>query len=214
MVGSEGVRPTVPGAEVRSARAWRTAFFGVLVALLIGAAWIGMRGGNWRYTRVVDPPGVLREVRLLKELVTVRYSIQKVAGLTEAKQPFGSESILLIVQANVLGGVDLAELRETDIRVKDPKTVRIGLPPARILHVYLDEKKTQVWDRTKTWWTPWVPYSKDLEQRARLTALESVKQEAVDMGILREAQSSAETMIRGLLRPMGFEVVEFYRPST
>jgi hypothetical protein len=197
-----------------SARGWRAAFFAVLFALLAGGAWMFFARGGSRSSLAADPPGVLREIRLLKELVTVRYSIQKVAGLTEQKQPFGSESILLIVQAMVLGGVDLSELRETDIRVKGPRTVAIGLPPARILHVYLDENKTQVWDRTKTWWTPWVPYSKDLEQRARLAALDSVKQEALDMGILKEAQTSAETMIRGLLRPLGFETVAFYRPST
>lgn len=193
---------------------WRTAFAVVLALLLSGAAFVLIRESKSRYERVVAPPGVLREIRLLKELVTVRYSIQKVTGLTEAKRPFGSESILLIVQAKVLGGVDLAELRDTDIRVKDPKTVSIGLPPARILHVYLDDKQTQVWDRRITWWTPWVPYSKDLEQRARLAALDSVQKEAVDMGILTEAQRSAETMIRGLLRPLGFENVEFYRPAT
>jgi hypothetical protein len=32
------------------------------------------------------------------------------------------------------------------------------LPPSKILHVEFDEKSTKVWDRTKTWWTPWVPY--------------------------------------------------------
>jgi hypothetical protein len=193
---------------------WRAAFTAVAAMLLAAAGFILVRETKSRYERAADPPGVLREIRMLKELVTVRYSIQKVAGLTEPKQPVGSESILLIVQAKVLGGVDLAEMREADIRVKGPKTVAIGLAPARILHVYLDENHTQVWDRTKTWWTPWVPYSKDLEQRARLSALESVRQEAIDMGILREAQQSAETMIRGLLRPLGFETVEFYRPST
>ena len=195
------------------ARGWRAAFFFAVLLLLAGAL-LWYRGAGSRSLVTADPPGVVREIQQLKELVTVRYSIQKVAGLTEQKQPFGSESILLIVQAQVLGGVDLSEMRETDVHVKGPGRVAIGLPPARILHVYLDEKKTQVWDRTKTWWTPWVPYSKDLEQRARLAAMDSVKQEALDMGILKDAQTSAETMIRGLLRPLGFETVEFYRPAT
>lgn len=173
---------------------------GLLLLFLAGRPWL------YQYT---DSPAILREVRLLKELVTVRYSIQKVAGLKEDKQPFGSESILLIVQAKALAGIDLAELNEADIRVKDRKTVAIRLPPPRILHVYLDEKQTKVWDRTKTWWTPWVPYDLNLEQKARLMALDAVRQEALDMGILKDAQASAETLIRGLLRPLGFENVEF-----
>ncbi len=157
---------------------------------------------------------MVREIRLLKELVTVRYSIQKVAGLTENKTPFGSESILLIVQAKVLGGVDLSEMREQDIQLKSAKAVSIGLPAPEILHVYLDENQTKVWDRTKTWWTPWVPYDKDLEQKARRAALDSVRKEALDMGILKDSESSAETTIRGLLRPLGFDTVEFYRART
>jgi hypothetical protein len=197
-----------------SAAFWRTAFLIAVSILLIGAALLLLRPARSAYLRVANPPGILREISLLKELVTVRYRIQKVTGLTEARKPFGSESILLIVQAQVLAGIDLSELREEHIRVKDQRTVSIGLPPPRILHVYLDEKQTQVWDRTKTWWTPWVPYSKDLEQKARLAAIQSIAEEADNMGILGEAQASAEALIRGLLRPLGFENIEFYRPST
>ncbi len=180
---------------------------GSLVAV-VGLVLLFLTGRPLLYN-LSDSPSILREVRLLKELVTIRYSIQKVAGLREDKQPFGSESILLIVQAKALAGIDLAELSEGDIQVKDRKTVSIHLPPPRILHVYLDEKKTQVWDRSKTWWTPWIPYDINLEQKARMLAIDAIKQEALDMGILKDAQSSAETLIRGLLRPLGFEKVEF-----
>jgi hypothetical protein len=186
-----------------------------LIAVILLVAALGLlvlrharESGLWTDT---DPAGVLHEVRMLKELVTVRYSIQKVAGLTEQTQPFGSESILLIVQAKVLGGVDLSDLSEGDIRVRGPHAVAIRLPEPQILHVYLDEKNTKVWDRTKTWWTPWVPYDLDLEKKARLAALDSVRQEALDMGILKDAESSAQTLIRGLLEPLGFKTVEFPR---
>ena len=56
--------------------------------------------------------------------------------------------------------------------------MEIKLPAARILHVDLDEKNTKVWDRSKTWWAPWVPFDIDLEKKARLAALDSVKQQA------------------------------------
>lgn len=198
----------------RPAAFWRAAFLAAMVLLVACAGLLLLRPAGPAYLRTANPSGILREISLLKELVTVRYSIQKVTGLVEPKKPFGSESILLIVQAKVLAGIDLAQLREEHIQVKDSRTVAIGLPAPRILHVYLDEKQTQVWDRTKTWWTPWVPYSKDLEQRARLAAIASIEQEAESMGILKDAQAGAEAMIRGLLRPLGFEQVEFYPPSS
>ena len=51
--------------------------------------------------RVLDPPAVVKEIQRLSELVTVKYSIQKVVGLKEEKVPFGSEQVLLMVQADV-----------------------------------------------------------------------------------------------------------------
>ena len=64
------------------------------------------------------------------------------------------------------------------------------------LNAFIDEKETKVWDREKTWWTPWVPFSLDLEQRARLAGLDAAKKAALEMGILTQAQRNAETSIR------------------
>lgn len=179
------------------------------VALIAIAAFVALLMYDRRARfAVYEPAGILREVQPLRELVTVRYSIQKVSGLTEDKVPVGSESILVVVQAQVFGGVDLARLRDQDIHVSG-RNVEIQLPAARILHVDLDEKNTKVWDRSKTWWAPWVPYDIDLEKKARLAALDSVRQEALEMGILLEAKVNAQNLIRALLRPLGFDQVRF-----
>src|ERR1017187_6366259 len=100
--------------------------------------------------RVVDAPAVVKEIQQLSELVTVRYSIQKVIGLKEEKVPFGSEQVLLMVQADVLGGVDLAGLSTNDVQIAPNNTVTARLPAAKVLHVYGDENQTRVWDRSKT----------------------------------------------------------------
>jgi|ERR1041384_1373588 hypothetical protein len=153
--------------------------------------------------RVVDAPAILQQVQQLNELVTVKYSIQKVIGLKEEKVPFGSESLLLMVQATVLGGVDLASLTPQAVSISSDDHVIIQLPPPKIMHVFVSDKETKVWDRDKTWWTPWVAYNVELEQKARLAALESVQVAAQDMGILKEAQQNAETTIRNFLRTVG-----------
>ncbi len=165
------------------------------------------------FTRVVaDPPALLRQIQKLSELVTVKYTVQKVVGLTEQKVPLGSESILLIVQAQVLGGVDLSQMKDRDFEPLSARKFMIRLPEPKIMHVFVDEKETKVWDRTKTWWTPWVPYSPDLEQRARAMALDSVRKAAIDMGILKDAERNAQTTIREFLRAVGVEVVLFDSP--
>ena len=161
--------------------------------------------------RVVDAPAVVKEIQRLSELVTVKYSIQKVVGLKEEKVPFGSEQVLLMVQADVLGGVDLAAVSANDVQIAANNLITVRLPPPKVMHVSVDEKQTRVWDRSKTWWTPWVPYDPELEQKARLAALEAVQAAALEMGILSNAQVNAEKTIRGFLRTVGVESVRFER---
>jgi hypothetical protein len=140
--------------------------------------------------------------------VTVKYGIEKVVGMKEDKSPVGSESILLLVQGKVLAGVDLAELKPDDVIVnRGVVNIRLGQP--HIQEAFIDEKNTKVWDRSITWWTPWVSPDVDLEHKARLQAIEDIKKAALDMGILGEAKRNAEMDIRGVLRAFGIEKVEF-----
>ncbi len=155
----------------------------------------------------LDPPSILVQVQQLNELATVRYSIQKVIGLKEDKLPLGTEAILLIVQASVQAGIDLGSLKQDDITIRSDGTVVLKLPAPKILSVSIDEKETKVWDRSITWWTPWVPYSLDFEQRARIAGVEAIKKGAIDMGILVQAERNAAASIKGLLGLTGIKPV-------
>jgi hypothetical protein len=179
----------------------------VLLALLFVVG-----GFLWLVSRIegrpdLDPPAIVTQVQQLSQLTTVRYTVQKVVAIEEPKYPVGLESILLILQASVEAGIDLASLREQDVTRDSTGAIRLRLPAAQILNVIVNEKETKVWDRRKTWWAPWTPYSKDLEQRARMTGLESIKKAALDMGILRQAERNAETSIRSLLTLAGVKSV-------
>ena len=157
---------------------------------------------------IVDSAAVIKEIRPLNELVTVKYGIEKVVGMKEDKSPVGTESILLLVQGKVLAGVDLAELKADDVIVNHG-VVNIRLAPPHIQEAFIDEKNTKVWDRSITWWTPWVSPDVDLEHKARLQALEDIKKAALDMGILGEAKRNAEMDIRSVLQAFGIRKVDF-----
>lgn len=171
-----------------------------LVALLGGIA-------VWQFARRSDPAldsrAVVAQVQRLNQLTTVRYTVQKVVDLEEPRQPVGSERILLVLEAAVTAGVDLASLTAADVGVERGGAVVIRLPRARLLSVAVEEESTRVWDRSKTWWTPWIPYGRDLERRARLQGMEAARQAALEMGILDQAQRNAEDAIRGLLSLVG-----------
>ena len=151
-------------------------------------------------------PAVIREVEKLNQVVTVKETVQRVVGLTEPKEPFGEESILIMVQGRATAGVDLSCVTESDVLFTRSRTVTLKLPRAKLLDVFLDEKQTKVWDRHVTWWTPWVPPDPDLEHKARLIALEDVRSAALQAGILGQAQRNAELAISAFLGALGLEV--------
>lgn len=193
---------------------WKIATFAAIfacVALLITLFVVlhlqAMFGPRW-----VDSPTVITQVRSLKQLVTVRYSIQRVVGLREPRVPLGEESILLMIQGEALAGVDLDSFTPRDISYSGTRTVTITLPSAKLFNVFLDEKDTKVWDRQITWWTPWVAPDPDLEHQARLRGLADVRNAALSMGILEQAQKNAQAAIRDFLRAFDVETRFKTRP--
>jgi hypothetical protein len=168
-----------------------------------------LKPGGPVFRRTLDAPDMLHEIRDLNELVTVRYTVQKVVGMNESKSPLGSEKILLMVQAKVLAGVDLSSLTQSDVSMLHKHSARVRLGAPRIFEAFLDEKFTQVWDRSITWWTPWVSPSLDLEHKVRMQAIEDVKASAVQMGILEEARKNAQMDIRKILNAFGIDKLEF-----
>jgi Protein of unknown function (DUF4230) len=176
------------------------AFLALLIFTFASLHWRSAFGARW-----LDSNAIVTQVKPLKQLVTVRYSIQHVVGLREPKVPLGEESILLMVQGEALAGVDLEGVTSRDIAYSRARTVSITLPRAKLFNVFLDEKETKIWDRQITWWTPWVAPDPDLEHQARLRAIDEVRNGALSMGILDQAQKNAETAIRDLLRSFDLE---------
>jgi hypothetical protein len=157
----------------------------------------------------LSPSAVLRQIQQLNQLVSVKYAVQKVIGFEEQKVPLGTEKLLIFVQAEVLAGIELDKLAPGDLTLTHPGALSIALPPPRILHIVIDDNQTKVWDRSITWWTPWVPYNPDLERQARLAARNAIQQAALDMGILDAARGNAELAIRQLAGNLGIKEVVF-----
>lgn len=185
---------------------------GVLMGVLLSLVFL--RGGwgtskDGVLTKVVDPPVVVTQIRALRELVSVKYRVQKVVAIEEQKIPFGTERILLFVQAEIAAGVDLGELNEEYVKELADGTLAISLPKPKITSVVIDDNQTRIWDRQVTWWTPWVAYNQDLERQARLVAKADCEKAALEMGILSQAQRNAEDAIRTFLQQTGNKNVRF-----
>ena len=183
----------------------------VLVLALLGLTYFNRM--ERQLNLASNPPALLLQIQKMNELVSVKYSVQKVVGLEERKQPLGTEKLLLIVQAKVGAGIDMGRLRKVDLNRDGKGAYVVRLPEAEILYVAIDERETKVWDRQVTWWTPWVPYNVDLERQARMLATEEIKTAAINMGILAEARRQAEAAIRNLLEAFGVTDIRFRKAT-
>ncbi|HEX4169039.1 MAG TPA: DUF4230 domain-containing protein, partial [Bryobacteraceae bacterium] len=171
-----------------NAQRWKLVSIVSLVAFVTLLAYSTLQS---KLGQSVAPDAVVTQVQKLNQLVTVRYRIQRVVSMTEEAQPVGAESILLMVEGDVEGGIDLSKVSAKDVAADDAGILTITLPPPVVLNAGLDEKKTKVWDRHVTWWTPWVPSDPELEHKARLKAIDEVRQAALDMGLMDQAKTNA-----------------------
>jgi len=197
MASPESIEKTGRVMKWAVALALSSSFLVVLVLGLLLFTRLGSVFGIGPMT--TDSNSVLAQVKKLDQLVTVKYSVQRIVGIKEEHQPVGEESILLMVEGQVLAGVDLSSLKSGDIRIAGGHHASVAVPRAKVMHVFLDEHKVKVWDRRITWWTPWIAPDPDLEHRARLTALDDIKAAAIEMGILEDAQRNAQSAIQSFL---------------
>ena len=183
-----------------------------LGVFLIGGVWLGFKihqtlGGS---TTVYNTATVVKQVQTLSQLVTVKYVMEKIVVHEDVKWYYGGDNrVLMIAHGIVKAGVDLEKLKPEDLEF-DAKTKRVTLrlPNAQITDCYLDEKKTQIVERTTGLLRT---FDKDLEQTARLFAVEDIRRGARAAGILKDADERARAQLEKFFQQMGYEV-EFRSP--
>lgn len=161
---------------------------------------------------VVRPtPNVLRAVQDLARLETVTFHMERVVDLREEQShAFGlvhaEDAILLVAVGEVVAGVDLAALRPEDVRVEPAKRrASITLPPPQVFTARLDSERTHVHSRTTDLLAR---RAEGLESRARQEAERSIRQGALESGVLDRARHSAERTVGSLVRSLGYDEVE------
>ncbi len=180
----------------------------LVLIVFIAGLWGGYVGprlmGILSRPRVLGTATVLKQVQTLAEFVTVKYVMEKVVILEDVKW-YGENRVLLVAHGVVKAGVDFKQLSEEDVQVSG-KTVSLHLPPPKITDAYLDEKHTQVIERTTGVLRL---FDKDLEQTARQNAQADIQRAARESGILKDADERARDQLKVLFLQLGFEKVEF-----
>lgn len=173
----------------------------VLLAGIIIGFLIPHLQNQGRTARFYDTPTILKQIQGLSELVTVKYVLERVVVVEDVKW-YGENRVMLVVNGVVKAGVDLSRLTAQDIKV-DGTNLVISLPPGQITDVYIDEKNTQVVERSTGLLRR---FDKDLEQNARRQAVDELRRSARYSGILTDAERQAKAQLKLLFSNLGFSV--------
>jgi hypothetical protein len=157
-----------------------------------------------------DTPNVITAIRDLARLESAEFHIERVIDLTETQRRFfgmvqAKDAILLVAAGDVTAGVDLAELRDSDVVVdKQAGSIEISLPPAKILSTRLDNERTYVHTR-KT--DALAERKESLETEARRRAEQTLETAAKEGRILERAEKNAHKTLEMLARSFGYQRV-------
>ncbi len=180
---------------------------GILLGMLglgmLTGWWVGRWMGSGATPKIADSPTMIRQVQGLNQLVSVKYVLEKVILVEDAKW-YGDSRVLMVANGVAKAGVDLSRLQPEDF-VVEANRVRVTLPRPQLLDVYLDDRRTQVIERTTGVLRE---FDKGLEQEARRQAVDQMRLAVRDAGIFRDAEERARLQVEGLLGRAGFEEVE------
>jgi hypothetical protein len=212
----------VAAEPVRRTRILPAVALAVLLGLLGGVAALTLflhtaKTGVWdrlaslvsaRTTRIdTSQPTVVMQIRRLARLESVAFTMDKmVSGDREGRLLpafLTGDRVLLEVHGEADAGVDLGQLAPGDVQVKG-KSVHVHLPPAQIFTVALDDAKTHVYQRQTGLL---VPVDPSLEGEVRQSAVENLRQSAMDAGILATAHHNACATVTRLLLGLDFRQV-------
>ena len=175
---------------------------GVIVGLLLG----GGLSQLINPTPTISSTIVLDRIQALSDLTTVRYNFNGVIT-SQVQMPgilatlYGQQLALMAV-GHINAGMDLSQLTPADVTLVD-NILTVKLPPPRLQDCFLNEQDSYVVARDTGIFANDAP---NLDTEARRYAVQQFRNQAVEQGILNDAQAQAQqviTELAGALNPDG-----------
>lgn len=159
-----------------------------------------------------NPTLIVNQLNDLARLETASVEVEKVITAernSEALWGALGETLIFVANGKVVAGIDFAEMGDADIRVVDQQTIWVHLPTARIFDdlPVLDNEKSYVADRDTGLLTRADP---ELETQVRQAAESTIREEAINSGVVALAETNAQTFMEDFLTEFGFTNIVFY----
>jgi len=159
-----------------------------------------------------DSTLIVNQINDLARLETASVDLEKVITAERGSDAlFGtfSESMVFVANGTVVAGIDFQEMQDADLKVVDPETVWVHLPQAKIFAdlPVLDNEESYVADRDTGLFVNADP---ELETEVRRVAESTIREEAVETGIVDVADGNAQAVMESFFVSLGFTNVVFY----
>lgn len=189
----------------------------LLAAGVIGTMWFAVRQTQTYVTsftkpreQVMDLGVLVTRVQALNRLETESMRIVHIGTISQSYEyvpnSIAGDELTLYAVGDVIAGMDLSQLKKTDVRREPNGTIVMRLPPSQILVSRVDNRETHVVARKTGLFRREDP---DLEGRARQYAEQAIRNEAMRRGILDQATQNGQLRVADLLRTLGFQRVRF-----
>jgi len=129
--------------------------------------------------------------------------MEKVVLLQDVKW-YGENRLLMVAHGVARAGVNLNTIEAKDLVIQGTR-IRVQLPRAAVSEVFLDDRRTQIIERSTGLLRE---FDKDLEQDARRQAVDQIRVAAVSAGMLKDADERARLQVTAILRSLGFTEVD------
>ena len=154
--------------------------------------------------RKYDTSTVLSKIVHIQELATVKYNYSGVIGykdnfkILNISVPLTDKYFLLKYNGYLKAGVDFSKIK---VNING-ENVHVSMPRAQIFDIVIDENSVKVYDESENAFNPIKisDYNKALADEK-----ETMRQDAIKQGVLKDANNQAELAIKSLLQEMGFK---------
>lgn len=158
---------------------------------------------------------IVQQINDLARLETASVEMEKVITAERNSDVLWGalgETMVFVANGKLVAGIDFAEMEVEDVQVVDPDTVWVHLPPARVFDdlPVVDNERSYVADRDTGLLTSADP---QLESEVRRVAEQTLREEALNSGVVERANENAQAFMRNFLNELGFENVEFYEDT-
>ncbi len=123
----------------------------------------------------------------------------KLASMLHKENGLISDDLCIIARGNVRAGFDLSQISAADVHISGD-TLSVTLPPAQILDVTVNPSDFDVYVESGQWSHRQVVA---LEQRAKA----QIRTDAIDSGILAQADSIGRQRLSSILSTLGFTTI-------